>query len=114
MTQVAKILNHKENQMSARSPQFQQTTFTCRLSKGLQLKKSLQKHNRFAVLDPEFPKRQTHVFNEQARKETKGPMEGGRSYYQEDPRGWIILAPYVLCIQFTCKGLHMSLALGSS
>ena len=80
MTQVAKILNHKENQMSARSPQFQQTTFTCRLSKGLQLKKSQQKHNRFAVLDPEFLKRQTHVFNEQARRETKGPMEGGRSY----------------------------------
>ena len=48
------------------------------ISKGLQLKKSQQKHNRFAVLDPEFLKRQTHVFNEQARMETKGPMEGGR------------------------------------
>ncbi|CAH3152366.1 unnamed protein product [Porites evermanni] len=37
---VAKILNHKQNLMSARSPKLQQTTLTSRLSIGLQLKKS--------------------------------------------------------------------------
>ena len=33
---------------------------------------------------------------------------------EEDRRGRIILAPYVFCIQFTCKGLYLSLALGCS
>ena len=32
----------------------------------------------------------------------------------EDPTGRIILVPFVFCIQFTCKGLYLSLALGSS
>ena len=38
-------------------------------------------------------------------------MEGERSQYQEDARRRIILTPYVFC---TCKGLYLSLALGSS
>ena len=33
---------------------------------------------------------------------------------EEDLRRRIILAPYVLCFWFTCKGLYFSLALGSS
>ena len=33
-------------------------------------------------------------------------MEGGRSYHQEDPRRQIILAPYVFCFHFTCKGMY--------
>ena len=36
------------------------------------------------------------------------------TWREEDPRRWIILAPYVFCIQFTCKKLYLSLALGSS
>ena len=40
-------------------------------------------------------------------------MEGGRFWHQEDPRRRIILASYVFCIQFTCKGLHSFLALVS-
>ena len=39
--------------------------------------------------------------------------EGGSSQYQEHPRKRIILAPYVLCIRFTCGKLYLSLALGS-
>ena len=38
-------------------------------------------------------------------------MEGRRSSQQKDPRGRIILEPCVFCIQFTCKGLYLSLAL---
>ena len=41
-------------------------------------------------------------------------MERTRSYYQENPRRPIILAPYAFCIRFTCKGLKLSLALRSS
>ena len=41
-------------------------------------------------------------------------MEEGRFQLQEDPGRWIILAPYVFCIQFTWKGLYLCLALGSS
>ena len=33
---------------------------------------------------------------------------------EEDLRWRIILAPYVFCFWFTCKGLYFSLALGSS
>ena len=33
---------------------------------------------------------------------------------EKDPRRRIILAPYVFCFWFTCKGLYFSLALGSS
>ena len=36
------------------------------------------------------------------------------TFREEDPRGRIILTPYVFCTQFTCKGLYLSLALGSS
>ena len=32
-------------------------------------------------------------------------MEGGRCQHQEDPRGQIIQALHVFCIQFVCKGL---------
>lgn len=41
-------------------------------------------------------------------------MEVGRSSNQEDPRRRIILAPYVFCIQFTCKRSYLALVLGSS
>ena len=34
--------------------------------------------------------------------------------HQEDLRRRIILAPYVFCIRFRCKGLYLSLALRSS
>ena len=36
------------------------------------------------------------------------------TWREEDPRRRIILAPYVFCIQFTCKMLYLALALGSS
>ena len=29
------------------------------------------------------------------------------TWREEDPRRWIILAPYVFCDQFTCKGLYL-------
>ena len=38
-------------------------------------------------------------------------MERERSSQQKDPRGWIILEPFVFCIQFECKGLYLLLAL---
>ena len=38
-------------------------------------------------------------------------MEGVSSLDQEDPRRGMIRAPYVFFIQFTCKGLYLSLAL---
>ena len=42
-------------------------------------------------------------------------MEGGKSLHQKDSRRRIILAPYIFCIQFTCKTTrYFSLALGSS
>ena len=40
-------------------------------------------------------------------------MEGGRSKYRGDPTKRVTLAPYVFCIQFTCKG-YLSLELGIS
>ena len=39
-------------------------------------------------------------------------MEGGKTLHQKDPTRRIILAPYVFCIQFTCK--ESFLELGSS
>ena len=36
------------------------------------------------------------------------------TWREDNPRRRIILAPYVFCIQFTCKKLYLSLALGSS
>ena len=36
------------------------------------------------------------------------------TWREEDPRRRIILAPYVCCIRFTCKGLYLFLELGSS
>ena len=39
-------------------------------------------------------------------------MEGGKTEHQKDPTGRIILAPYIFCIQFTCK--ESFLVLGSS
>ena len=35
------------------------------------------------------------------------------TYWEEDPRRRIILAPHVFCIQLTCKQLNLALALGS-
>ena len=36
------------------------------------------------------------------------------TWREEDPRRRIILAPYVCCIRFTCKGLYLFLEVGSS
>ena len=36
-------------------------------------------------------------------------FEGLFTWREEDPRRRIILAPYVFCIQFTCKKLNLAL-----
>ena len=36
------------------------------------------------------------------------------TWREDNPRRRIFLAPYIFCIQFTCKKLYLSLALGSS
>ena len=47
------------------------------------------------------------IRNKRFYKNTKGLF----TRRKEDARGRIILMPYVFCIQFTCKGLYLSLAL---
>ena len=44
----------------------------------------------------------------------RGCLHEGRKIvqYQEDPRERIILAPYVFCFRFTCKGLYLFLEAG--
>ena len=43
-----------------------------------------------------------------------GSVERVNKGREEDLRRWIILAPYVCCIRFTCKGLYLFLEQGSS
>ena len=55
-----------------------------------------------------------HEFFRDCRGNIIGGLKRLLTWREKDPRRRIILAPYVFCIQFTCKTLYLSLALGSS
>ena len=54
------------------------------------------------------------IWQEYASGPKENITKGLFTWREEDPRGRIILAPYVFSIQFTCKILYLAVTLGSS